>query len=656
MSWTGLEGTAHLPKPGYRGERKLPATPPATPKSDKIFEDVRSELKRFATEELRSELDAAVASVCEFLKQEMGKFRSSADQPPFMWKNSSAGITTGGTSAIKKMLTFEAEHDRGRASMDHRSYPLGSSIEHLGRTLSSDEESDAGGGLNGWVSRLRSSVKVPAGVSLYNEDEYGDEDEFDSMSEATVLRSSYVTLAKVADSPVFENTDDTKLLFTSPRESQGLLAEVPLASSTVRSSKRGSVRNSVQSIKLRPSQIAEDFYSRLIIPKFAQQIVEKSLFEYIVCLVIAVNALVLGAEADWEVQNLTVEHPIIFQVLDIGFCFFFSAEMVIRMVAYGPLFFSCSTPDWRWNYFDLLITCLQDADVTLSYTGAGMHPGLKIFKIFRMIRLFRCARIFRMVRVLRLVPELHLLVVTCAGSMKSLFWTMTLLLLCTYVFGIYLTQVVAEHGVEHPDDLAGDSDLRKYYGSILTVMLKLYQTMFNGEDWSKLTEPLMEVISPWLGIVFSAYIAVTVMCLLNVITGVFLTSAMQSAEGDKNRRMVDEILRLFMTADVDLSGNIGIEEFEEHLHHPQMQQYLQSIDLLPEEASELFFLLDREKKGYIKLAEFTNGCMRLRGNTKAIDFAVFVTAYEGHVTRQISQLAIIENLLREVLGDLPDRS
>jgi len=133
--------------------------------------------------------------------------------------------------------------------------------------------------------------------------------------------------------------------------------------------------------------------------------------------------------------------------------------------------------------------------------------------------------------------------------------------------------------------------------------------------------------------------------LLNVITGVFLNSAMQTAEDDKVRQMIYHIKRLFAEGDFDGSGQISLEEFELWMDHPQMQLYLRSIDLLPDEAEELFHLLDRDSSGEISLSEFVHGIMRLRGNAKAVDFAVFAAAQERHFCIQLKHMQLMENFV-----------
>jgi len=50
-----------------------------------------------------------------------------------------------------------------------------------------------------------------------------------------------------------------------------------------------------------------------------------------------------------------------------------------------------------------------------------------------------------------------------------------------------------------------------------------------------------------------------------------------------------------------------------------MQMYFRLIDVDPKEAEGLFKLLDLDESGEVDYEEFLNGCLRLRGNAKAID-------------------------------------
>jgi hypothetical protein len=373
-----------------------------------------------------------------------------------------------------------------------------------------------------------------------------------------------------------------------------------------------------------------------------QETVDNIYFEYAVCCVIFANALVMGLEANWQVHEWTVELPMMYKIADAIFCFVFVTELLMRFCAFGTSLLSWKSPDWMWNYFDVIVVSMQIVETVFSFVGPHITPGLVIFKLLRIVRLCRCARVFRLVRAFRLVPELHMLVVTCGGSMRSLFWTVCILFFTTYTFGMYITQLVAEHGEAYPDDVTGEADLGRYFGSIQNTVFKLYQTMFNGDQWNRLTNPLIRDISPWLGFIYCLYIAFTVICLLNVITGVFLNSAMQTAEDDKSRRMIEQIRTMFVAGDADGSGQMNIEEFETHLDDPDMQLYLRAIGLIPDEAAELFYLLDKDGSGQISMEEFVHGCIRLRGNAKAVDFAVFEQQFEKLSIRLRRHMDLVE--------------
>merc|ERR1719321_1048174 len=52
--------------------------------------------------------------------------------------------------------------------------------------------------------------------------------------------------------------------------------------------------------------------------------------------------------------------------------------------------------------------------------------------------------------------------------------------------------------------------------------------------------------------------------------------------------------------------------------------YFESVDLDVAEAKGLFKLLDRNGNGVVEAEEFVLGCLRLRGNAKAIDLATLM--------------------------------
>merc|ERR1719235_3118450 len=74
-------------------------------------------------------------------------------------------------------------------------------------------------------------------------------------------------------------------------------------------------------------------------------------------------------------------------------------------------------------------------------SGGGMGDA-------SMLRLLRLLRLTRMARLFRSVPELLTLLKGMAAATRSVFSTLTLLILFTYVFGIIFKQQAAD---SHPD-------------------------------------------------------------------------------------------------------------------------------------------------------------------------------------------------------------
>eukprot|EP00439_Symbiodinium_sp_Y106_P049593 s3353_g6.t1 len=116
---------------------------------------------------------------------------------------------------------------------------------------------------------------------------------------------------------------------------------------------------------------------------------------------------------------------------------------------------------------------------------------------------------------------------------------------------------------------------------------------------------------------------------LNVVTGVFCQSAIDSAQSDQ-AMMVQNILddkqshlqkinALFNQLGSESTGAITYEMFEEKLKSPAVQQYFQTLGLDVWDAWSFFKLLDQDAGGSVEVEEFLMGCLRLRGHATAID-------------------------------------
>jgi len=232
-----------------------------------------------------------------------------------------------------------------------------------------------------------------------------------------------------------------------------------------------------------------------------------------------------------------------------------------------------------------------------------------------------------------------MLVASIAESVRTLSWTLVLLLLTTYILGIYLTQLVTDHRAHVYGPI--DDDLLRYYGSLDKAMITLYQATSNGLDWSHAMEPLVSHCSPWIKVVYIFYVAFTLFALMNVVTGVFCTSAIQSGADEQTEVLEQQMQDFFKAADEDCNGQVTEVEFASHLQNEQMLAYLKAIDVQPEEAWRLYEVLDKNEEGALDSATLVRGCMQLRGPAKAIELAAFVHEHRQDIDALEAQISIL---------------
>jgi len=219
---------------------------------------------------------------------------------------------------------------------------------------------------------------------------------------------------------------------------------------------------------------------------------------------------------------------------------------------------------------------------------------------------------------------------------------MVMLLLIVYIAGVYLTQQVATYGHGNPEGVAEGTALHRYFGGILVSIMSLFQAISGGIDWKDLTDPLMEHISPFMGLIFALFVSFTMFSMLNVVTGIFVESALKNTKEETDIDMVNHLYKVFGDACEPIAGmdcRITLEEFEGQLENPRLQAYFRSIDLDLSEARGLFELLDIDETGSIDVEDFVMGCLRLRGPAKSINLAdeeiSFITD-QGNPTPQVS--------------------
>merc|ERR1719161_2203914 len=104
------------------------------------------------------------------------------------------------------------------------------------------------------------------------------------------------------------------------------------------------------------------------------------------------------------------------------------------------------------------------------------------------------------------------------------------------------------------------AELKTHFGSFFQTIFTLFQSISGGMDWGGPAEALLP--AGWAyTTVFCLYISVTVVAVLNVVTGIFVESAMKSAQHDRHtviqdhlaakQNFTEDVREIFNEADTD---------------------------------------------------------------------------------------------------------
>jgi len=383
-----------------------------------------------------------------------------------------------------------------------------------------------------------------------------------------------------------------------------------------------------------------------------KMIVDNSMFDYGFGMVILLNALSIGIQTDYIARTLQEDVPLGLQLCDTCFCLLFTIELILRFVAHGLSFFWI--PGWPWNWFDCILVGMQlfeEITALMVRVTSVSYEGGSNLSFFRMLRILRLVRVIRLARVLRLVRQLRTLVCSIGASLHSLIWTVLLMMFLIYAVAIYFTQLVATNRLSLSDEekeSAHSKTMALYFGTLWESCLSLYGSISGGVNWNELLRPLVEDISPLIAPLYTFYIAFSILAMMNVVTGVFVESALQSTSADKEENLINSLQEWCVDVDSNNDSGISLHEFDKAMQSPANRLRFENLDLNVQDARKLIVLLDLDKTGQVPIGSFIMGCLRLRGSARSIDLATllfeqkrFIRIFQQHA--EVVETALSRN-------------
>eukprot|EP00927_Polykrikos_kofoidii_P069802 TRINITY_DN6543_c0_g2_i1.p1 TRINITY_DN6543_c0_g2~~TRINITY_DN6543_c0_g2_i1.p1 ORF type:complete len:610 (-),score=77.80 TRINITY_DN6543_c0_g2_i1:56-1846(-) len=371
-----------------------------------------------------------------------------------------------------------------------------------------------------------------------------------------------------------------------------------------------------------PELIPQDAGCSLLQQK-ATSVVDSGLCSVILSITIVINAVVIGWDTNRSaILRTTEEDPMLAAVNSICFSITF-LDLVLRMLADGQNFFSLDE-NGKWNIFDFVMVGgqgIEEAGKHLAFSG----KSFQWFGVIRLLRVFRVLRLLRASGRFGIVKETRILLVSISRTARSLCSAFFILMMMEFCLAVFFTQSVTNAKLTFDDELPADMKrLEELFGTMPQSMLTLYQSISSGINWCELEGPLRSGISPLMTFVIIGYVSFSLMALMNVITSIFINSAIRSAEEDQRSALVSAMQRLLEQCDEDGSGTINWVEFLLAVDSEESEHFFKEIDMEPEDALKLFKLLDVNNTGELESDELIQGCLNLQGPVKAITFAAFL--------------------------------
>jgi len=217
---------------------------------------------------------------------------------------------------------------------------------------------------------------------------------------------------------------------------------------------------------------------------FLYNLKESRIFQFIVVLIIIINAITIGVNT----YNLSQFIRQIINYIDYSITIFFVIEIVIRFIAEPKKlnFFKNG-----WNVFDTLIVLLSLIPI----------PNNSSFLLLRLLR------VFRVLRLISVVPELKKIIEALLSSVTRVFYVGLLLFIILYIYATI-------------GSILFSTDIPERWGDVGVSMITLFQVL-TMSSWEQVMLPLQDLYW-WAWIYFFSFIIICGITMLNLLIAILV--------------------------------------------------------------------------------------------------------------------------------------
>jgi len=333
-------------------------------------------------------------------------------------------------------------------------------------------------------------------------------------------------------------------------------------------------------------------------------------FQNTTLVVIVLNAFWIMFDIEWNHNSIPEDGTWLKRakplpkVVENIFCFYFTAEVVIRFLAFK---YKCLFYRDAWFVFDsLLVSCmvLETWIIEIIALIQGSDGNSSFVSNFSALRLLRLLRLTRIARLMRMFPELMTLVKGMARAAMGVFWTLLALTIVMYVFAILFTNFTGDpENTEPPPDTC-----EHMFGTMGDAMMSLFTNGVLGDNLNMACQaildcgktPIMEENDDgdmeWTGAfeetqhTFTAYFlywlfmfffALSSLTLLNMLIGLLCEVISKTAESEEETAKIRD-LRLctedaFEAIDTNADGRVCEAEWEKIKNDEQVRSQLSAL-------------------------------------------------------------------------------